>query len=49
MNKINEIAPKTSLIIITGLPGTGKTTLGKKLAEEFTAVYLQRRHQGASF
>ncbi len=31
---------KISLIIITGLPGTGKTTLGKKLAEEFRLPFI---------
>lgn len=31
---------KISLIIITGLPGTGKTTLGKKLAEEFCLPFI---------
>lgn len=31
---------KISLIIITGLPGTGKTTLGKKLAEEFSLPFI---------
>jgi len=33
---------KTSLIIITGLPGTGKTTLGKKLAEELCLPFICR-------
>lgn len=33
---------KISLIIITGLPGTGKTTLGKKLAEEFRLPFICR-------
>jgi len=32
---------KISLIIITGLPGTGKTTLGKKLAEEFRLPFIK--------
>lgn len=32
--------PKISVIIITGLPGTGKTTLGKKLAEEFCLPFI---------
>ncbi len=32
--------PKISLIIITGLPCTGKTTLGKKLAEEFHLPFI---------
>ena len=32
--------PKISLIVITGLPGTGKTTLGKKLAEEFHLPFI---------
>jgi len=31
---------KISLIIITGLPGTGKTTIGKKLAEEFHLPFI---------
>ena len=31
---------KTPIIIITGLPGTGKTTLGKKLAEEFNLPFI---------
>lgn len=31
---------KIPLIIITGLPGTGKTTLGKKLAEEFNLPFI---------
>jgi predicted kinase len=31
---------KTLLIIITGLPGTGKTTLGRKLAKEFGIPFI---------
>lgn len=31
---------KILLIIITGLPGTGKTTLGKKLAKEFRLPFI---------
>ena len=31
---------KISLIIITGLPGTGKTTLGKKLAEGLKLPFI---------
>ncbi len=31
---------KISLIIITGLPGTGKTTLGRKLAEELRLPFI---------
>lgn len=33
---------KISLIIITGLPGTGKTTLGRKLAEEFRLPFISK-------
>lgn len=42
MNKTNSTASKASLIIITGLPGTGKTTLGKKLAEEFRLPFIHK-------
>ncbi len=31
---------KIPLVIITGLPGTGKTTLGKKLAKEFRLPFI---------
>lgn len=34
--------PKNLLIIITGLPGTGKTTLAKKLAKKFNLPLLCR-------
>ncbi|MFC1617670.1 AAA family ATPase [Patescibacteria group bacterium] len=33
---------KPSLIIINGLPGTGKTTLGKKIADEFHLPFLSK-------
>jgi predicted kinase len=29
------------LIVLSGLPGTGKTTIARKLANELTAVYLR--------
>lgn len=31
---------KNVLIIVTGLPGTGKTTLGKKIAEKFSLPFV---------
>ncbi|MFA6392011.1 MAG: AAA family ATPase [Patescibacteria group bacterium] len=34
--------PKTTLIIITGLPGTGKTTLGKKLSKELCLPFISK-------
>jgi predicted kinase len=33
---------KISLIIITGLPGTGKTTLGKKLSQELCLPFISK-------
>lgn len=33
---------KNTLIIITGLPGTGKTTLGKKLATELRLPFISK-------
>lgn len=33
---------KITLIVITGLPGTGKTTLGKKLATEFNLPFISK-------
>ena len=33
---------KTPIIIITGFPGTGKTTIGKKLAEEFDLPFVYK-------
>lgn len=33
---------KNSLIIITGLPGTGKTTLGKKLAKDLGIPFISK-------
>ncbi|EKD33327.1 MAG: hypothetical protein ACD_76C00045G0013 [uncultured bacterium] len=34
--------PKITLIIITGLPGTGKTTLGKKLAQDLNLPFINK-------
>ena len=33
--------PKPQLMIFSGLPGTGKTTLAKRLAARLNAVYLR--------
>jgi predicted kinase len=33
---------KNLLIVITGLPGTGKTTLGRKLAEELALPFISK-------
>ena len=37
--------PSPQLIIFSGLPGTGKTTLAKQLAARLNAVYLRERRQ----
>lgn len=34
--------PKPTLIIITGLPGTGKTTLGRRLASDLRLPFIHR-------
>ncbi len=34
--------PKTSVIIISGPPGTGKTTLGKRLAQELNLPFVHK-------
>jgi predicted kinase len=33
--------PKSKLIVFGGLPGTGKTTLAREVAEEHSATYLR--------
>lgn len=33
--------PSPRLLVVSGLPGTGKTTLAKRLAQELHAVYLR--------
>lgn len=39
---MNSLTVKPLLIIITGLPGTGKSALGKKLAEELQLPFISK-------
>jgi predicted kinase len=39
---VKPAKPKPVLVIITGLPCTGKTTLGKRIADEFGVPFLHK-------
>lgn len=42
MDHPGTVARPTPVLIVSGAPATGKTTLGKKLASEFTLPFLNR-------
>jgi len=42
-------SPAASLVVLSGLPGTGKTTLGKMLSRQFGCFYLRADSVEAPF